>query len=51
MVGQGYLAYFAHIWDVEVESPFIESIPVVSKFREVFPNDLPCIPPDRDIDF
>ncbi|WMV49868.1 hypothetical protein MTR67_043253 [Solanum verrucosum] len=37
--------------DVEVESASIESIPVVSEFREVYPTDLPCMPPDRDIDF
>ncbi|WMV32386.1 hypothetical protein MTR67_025771 [Solanum verrucosum] len=51
LVGQGCLAYLAHIWDVEVESPSIESIPVVSKFREVFPTDLPSMPLNRDIDF
>ncbi|WMV38958.1 hypothetical protein MTR67_032343 [Solanum verrucosum] len=37
--------------DVEIEAPSIGSIPVVSEFREVFPNDLPGMPPDRDIDF
>ncbi|WMV30851.1 hypothetical protein MTR67_024236 [Solanum verrucosum] len=36
--------------DVEVEIPSIESILVVSEFREVFPNDLPGMPSDRDID-
>ncbi|WMV20175.1 hypothetical protein MTR67_013560 [Solanum verrucosum] len=30
LVGQGCLAYLDHIRDVEVESPYIESIPVVS---------------------
>ncbi|WMV37182.1 hypothetical protein MTR67_030567 [Solanum verrucosum] len=34
----------------EIESPSIESISVVSEFREVFPTDLPGMPPDRDID-
>ncbi|WMV59151.1 hypothetical protein MTR67_052536 [Solanum verrucosum] len=34
---------------VEVESPFIKSIPVVSKFREVFHTDLSSMPLDRDI--
>ncbi|WMV45150.1 hypothetical protein MTR67_038535 [Solanum verrucosum] len=51
LVGQDCLAYLDHIRDVEVESPSIESIPVVSEFREVFPTDLPGMPPDRDIDF
>ncbi|KAH0743076.1 hypothetical protein KY290_031069 [Solanum tuberosum] len=51
LVEQGCLTYLAHIRDVEVETPSIESIPVVSEFREVFPNDLSGMPPDRDIDF
>ena len=29
----------------------LESIPVVSEFSEVFPTNLPSLPPDRDIDF
>ncbi|WMV59421.1 hypothetical protein MTR67_052806 [Solanum verrucosum] len=37
--------------DVEVESPSIESIPVVFEYKKVFPIDLPSMPPDRDIDF
>ncbi|WMV51665.1 hypothetical protein MTR67_045050, partial [Solanum verrucosum] len=32
----GCFAYLAHIRDIEVESPSIESIHVVSEFREVF---------------
>ncbi|KAH0743175.1 hypothetical protein KY290_031168 [Solanum tuberosum] len=51
LVWQGCLAYLAHIWDVEVGSPSIESIPVVSEFTEVFPTNLPEMPLDRDIDF
>ncbi|WMV30291.1 hypothetical protein MTR67_023676, partial [Solanum verrucosum] len=49
--GAGFLAYLAHIRDVEVESPSIESISIVSKFREVFPTDLHGMLPNRDIDF
>ncbi|WMV26669.1 hypothetical protein MTR67_020054 [Solanum verrucosum] len=54
LVGQdclAYLAYLAHNRDVEIESPSIESILVVSEFREVFPTDLPSMPPYRDINF
>ncbi|WMV45277.1 hypothetical protein MTR67_038662 [Solanum verrucosum] len=50
LVEQGCLAYLSNIRDAEVESPSIESILVVSEFREVFHNDLPGMTPDRDID-
>lgn len=45
------MAYLAHIRDAEIEAPSIESIPVVSEFKEVFPNNFPSMPPDRDLDF
>ncbi|KAH0746513.1 hypothetical protein KY290_008221 [Solanum tuberosum] len=51
LVGQGCLAYLAHIRDVEVGSPSIESIHVVSEFREMFLIYLSGMPPDRDIYF
>ncbi|WMV58455.1 hypothetical protein MTR67_051840, partial [Solanum verrucosum] len=51
LVEQGCLAYLAHVRDVEIEAPSIGAIPLVSEFSEVFPNDLPGMPLDRDIDF
>ncbi|WMV41337.1 hypothetical protein MTR67_034722 [Solanum verrucosum] len=51
LIGQGCLAYLAHIRDVKIEAPSIGSIHVVSEFIEVFPNDLSGMPLDRDIDF
>ncbi|WMV51059.1 hypothetical protein MTR67_044444 [Solanum verrucosum] len=51
LIRQGCLAYLAHIRDVGIEALSIESILVVSEFREVFPSDLPGMPPYRDIDF
>ncbi|WMV08475.1 hypothetical protein MTR67_001860 [Solanum verrucosum] len=50
-VGRRCLAYLAHIRDVDAQSTSMESIPVVAKFNEVFPTDLPSIPQYRDIDF
>ncbi|WMV49500.1 hypothetical protein MTR67_042885 [Solanum verrucosum] len=47
LVEQGCLAYLADVRDVEIEAPSIESIHVVSKFSEVFPNDLPGMPLDE----
>ena len=32
-------------------SPDLASIPVVCEFPNVFPEDLPGLPPDRDVDF
>ena len=29
----------------------LEDIPVVREFPDVFPDDLPGLPPDREIDF
>ncbi|XP_070039173.1 uncharacterized protein [Nicotiana tomentosiformis] len=51
MVEKGFLAYLAYVWDTDAENPMIDSVPVVQEFSDVFPFDLPGMPPDRDIDF
>ncbi|XP_070034704.1 uncharacterized protein [Nicotiana tomentosiformis] len=51
MAEKGYLAYLAYVGDTTVEPPSIYSVPVVQEFPDVFPSDLPSIPPDRDINF
>ena len=51
LVEQGFLPYLDHVRDVEIEAPSIGSIPMVSEFSKVFPNDLLSKPPNRDIDF
>ncbi|WMV46387.1 hypothetical protein MTR67_039772 [Solanum verrucosum] len=47
----GLFGIFGSYSGCEVESPSIESIHVVSLFREVFPTDLHGMPLDRDIGF
>ena len=37
--------------DVESETPSLESVFVVNGFLEVFPYELPKIPPKREIDW
>ena len=44
------LSYLAFIRDTSVEPPSMDSVPVVQEFLDVFPSDLPGLPPDRDID-
>ncbi|KAL0378461.1 UNVERIFIED_CONTAM: Transposon Ty3-G Gag-Pol polyprotein [Sesamum radiatum] len=47
---EGCEAYLAHVIDAEKVNPTLE-IPVVRDFPEVFPNDLPGLPPHREVDF
>ncbi|XP_070054841.1 uncharacterized protein [Nicotiana tomentosiformis] len=49
MVEKGCLDYLSYVRDTTIETPTIDSVPVVWKFSKVFPSDLPGIPPDRDI--
>ncbi|WMV38078.1 hypothetical protein MTR67_031463 [Solanum verrucosum] len=48
---RGCLAYLIHIRDVDAESPSMESTSIVYDPKELFPTDLPGMPPDKDIDF
>ncbi|XP_070003054.1 uncharacterized protein [Nicotiana sylvestris] len=51
LVEKGCLAYLGYVWDTISESPTFDSVPVVREFADVFPSDLPGMPPDCDIDF
>ncbi|XP_070008379.1 uncharacterized protein [Nicotiana sylvestris] len=51
MVEKGCLAYLDYVRNTTTETPTIDSMPVVREFSDVFPSDLPGMPPDRDINF
>ncbi|XP_070024843.1 uncharacterized protein [Nicotiana sylvestris] len=51
MVEKGCAAYLDYVRDVSADTPSVDSVPVVRDFSDVFPVDLPGMPPDRDIDF
>ncbi|KAL8120809.1 hypothetical protein AgCh_017842 [Apium graveolens] len=51
LIRQGCEVYLAHVMDVEKESVRIEDIPIVRDFLDVFPDELPGLPPDREIEF
>ncbi|XP_074292299.1 uncharacterized protein LOC141619177 [Silene latifolia] len=40
-----------HVRDTREEVPGAASIPVVQDFQDVFPDEIPGLPPQRDIDF
>ncbi|PHT30366.1 hypothetical protein CQW23_30030 [Capsicum baccatum] len=51
LISKGCFYYLILFKDFNAESPPFPSVPVKNKFPEVFLDDLPGIPPDREIDF
>ena len=51
MISKGCIYHILKVKDVESETPPLESVPIVREFPEVFPDDLPGIPPEREIAF
>ena len=51
MLRKSYHWYLAYAIEVRDSGSRLEDIPVLREFSDVFPEDLPSIPPDREIDF
>ena len=50
-MSKGLLCHLVSVNDLDHDVPPIDSVPVVSEFLDVFPEDLPGVPPLREIDF
>ena len=51
MVRKGCEAYLAYVIDTVKARPSVSDIPTVSDFLDVFPEELPGLPPPREIEF
>ncbi|KAL0308190.1 UNVERIFIED_CONTAM: hypothetical protein Scaly_2958000 [Sesamum calycinum] len=51
LILEGCKAYLAHVIDAEKVNPTLEEIPIVRDFPEVLPDDLPGLPPNKEVDF
>ena len=51
MLRKSYPGYLAYVVEVRDDDMRLEDLPVVKEFPDVFPDDLPGLPPDREIDF
>nr|CAD1835720.1 unnamed protein product [Ananas comosus var. bracteatus] len=51
LIRRGCVAYLASISVSDGEAVKIDDIPVVREFRDVFPTELPGMPPDREVEF
>ncbi|GKG07740.1 hypothetical protein Tco_0330709, partial [Tanacetum coccineum] len=52
---KGYHVFLAHVTTKEIEDKLrekrLEDVPIVRDFPEVFPKDLPGLPPTRQVEF
>ncbi|KAM0070969.1 putative nucleotidyltransferase, Ribonuclease H [Helianthus debilis subsp. tardiflorus] len=48
---KGHTAILAHVTDTSTKEKKIEDIPIVRDFHEVFPEELPGLPPHRRVEF
>ncbi|XP_070034716.1 uncharacterized protein [Nicotiana tomentosiformis] len=46
MIIKVYIYHLVRVQDVKVESPIVQSIPVVNEFSDVFPDELSGLPPE-----
>ena len=51
MISKGYVYHLFQIKDTSFKTPSLELVPVVNEYLDVFPEDLPGMPPEREIDF
>ena len=49
MITKGCIYDLVHVHDIDAESLALQFILVVNDFLNVFPDKLPCIPPERNL--
>ncbi|KAL9226091.1 hypothetical protein vseg_001941 [Gypsophila vaccaria] len=48
---KGHPFLLCHVRDISVESPEVADVHVVREFGDVFPEEIPGMPPRRDVEF
>ena len=51
MLKRGCKGYLVVVRDTKVETRIVQNVPVVCEFSDVFPEELPGLPPEREIEF
>ena len=51
MLRRGCQGYLAVVRDVQADKGSVDRVPVVCEFQDVFPEELPGLPPEREIEF
>ncbi|GKE10785.1 putative reverse transcriptase domain-containing protein [Tanacetum coccineum] len=50
-IKRGHQLFVAHVTEKEPKEKCLEDVPVIRDFSEVFPDDLPGLPPPRQVEF
>ncbi|GJW29163.1 putative reverse transcriptase domain-containing protein [Tanacetum coccineum] len=50
-IKRGHQLFVAHVTEKEPKEKRLEDVPVIRDFPEVFPDDLPGLPPPRQVEF
>ncbi|KAI3729056.1 hypothetical protein L6452_17703 [Arctium lappa] len=50
-LAKGYPSYLAYVVDAKEEKKSLEDVKIVQNFLDVFPEDLPGLPPERQVEF
>ncbi|GKD92839.1 hypothetical protein Tco_1372676, partial [Tanacetum coccineum] len=50
-ISQGCQVFMIHVMEKKSDEKILEDIPVVKEFLDVFPKDLPGLPPIRQVEF
>ena len=51
LLQKGCKGYLSHVVGTRSSEVGLEDVPVVRDFSDVFPDDLPGLPPEREVDF
>ncbi|GJW03850.1 putative reverse transcriptase domain-containing protein [Tanacetum coccineum] len=50
-VERGYHLFLAHVTEKKSKEKYMEDVPIIRDFLEMFPDDLPGLPPPRQVEF
>ncbi|KAH0661672.1 hypothetical protein KY284_026603 [Solanum tuberosum] len=51
MMSRGYICHLVRVKNIDAEPPTLQSILVVNEFSDVFPEDLPRLSPEQEVEF
>ncbi|CAN4093783.1 unnamed protein product [Withania somnifera] len=51
MMSKGYICHLVRVRDMDAKPPTLQSAPVVNEFIDVFPEELPGLPLEREVEF